>query len=145
MRIQIIKHFYHPNSRNSYFPSNHIYEGLHKLPVELREYVNKKHSAFKVWEDDIILAEKETKPSTEVVVKERHDVKANEVKPTVLEQFYDANTATVEELVTIKGIGSKRASDIIDKRPYINQEDLDTRVEVPPGKKSWKEFNLVVN
>jgi radical SAM superfamily enzyme with C-terminal helix-hairpin-helix motif len=47
---------------------------------------------------------------------------------TAIRYPFDINTATYEELSSIKGIGKKRASEIIMKRPFKNLEDMQKRL-----------------
>jgi len=45
----------------------------------------------------------------------------------------DINSATLKELIGLKGIGRTRAMDIIKGRPYYDKHDLLKRNVLPPG------------
>jgi competence protein ComEA len=45
----------------------------------------------------------------------------------------DINSATKAQLLTLKGIGDKRAADIIKGRPYKGKDDLVKKEIVPAG------------
>jgi competence protein ComEA len=55
-----------------------------------------------------------------------------EPRPTNNRGPTDINSATVKELIGLKGVGRARAADIIKERPYNDKYDLVKRKILPP-------------
>jgi competence protein ComEA len=55
-----------------------------------------------------------------------------EPRPTNTRGLIDINSATVKELIGLRGIGRTRAADIIKGRPYKDKSDLVKRKILPP-------------
>lgn len=52
---------------------------------------------------------------------------------TTTASLISINTATLAELMTLTGIGEKRAEDIIANRPYQSLTELTTKAKIPPS------------
>ena len=55
----------------------------------------------------------------------------NTTESNVLPELIGINVASKTELMSLAGIGEKRADDIIFNRPYANYEELTTKAKVP--------------
>jgi hypothetical protein len=63
-----------------------------------------------------------------------------EATPVVVPRL-DINTASLEDITSIKGIAEKTATLIVASRPYENVNELTTKVKPPLGK-TWADFHF---
>ena len=54
-------------------------------------------------------------------------------KPAPASALLDLNSASKEDLLALKGVGEKRAADIIKGRPYKGKDELVQKKIVPPA------------
>ena len=54
-----------------------------------------------------------------------------EAKPAAKKELIDINTASAEELQSLKGIGEAYAKKIIDNRPYKGKDELVSKKVIP--------------
>lgn len=64
-----------------------------------------------------------------------------EPNPVIVDKV-DINSASIEEIKAIKGIGDKTASLLFANRPYTDNSDLSIKVKPPLGK-TWTDFNFM--
>jgi competence protein ComEA len=69
-----------------------------------------------------------------------------QVRPAAMSQeTVDINTATVDQLAAIKGVGRTTAEAIVKGRPYANTEELTKKKILPPGVFAQVKDQLVVH
>ncbi len=52
-------------------------------------------------------------------------------KPAAMSPLLDINSASLQELQALKGIGDKRAADIVKNRPYKGKDELVQKKIIP--------------
>jgi len=73
----------------------------------------------------------QAKPSSNPAPKEKKTTKTKSAE--IQTELIDLNTATLDQLIRIPGIGDVWAQKIIDNRPYKVKTELKTRKIIPTG------------
>ena len=78
----------------------------------------------------------------EVVEPTKEKIEDASVEEVVQEvpQAVNLNTASVEEIIAVNGIGAKLANKIVDARPFVSMEDLEQKVKLGFGRE-WNSID----
>ena len=113
---------------------------------ELPEAVTKNPLKVKKIEDNQVAVF--TSKSTETTIVNLNSETPNVLVPQFLEpnpvivDKVDINSASIDQIKNIKGIGDKTASLLFANKPYTDNTDLSTKVKPPLGK-TWMDFNFI--
>ncbi len=72
-------------------------------------------------------------PTAQTAPAKPEAAKPEAAKPASASALLDLNSASKEDLLALKGVGEKRAADIIKGRPYKGKDELVQKKIVPPA------------
>lgn len=123
------------SARSTPYEEGELPESVTKNPLKVRKIEDNQVAVF-------------TSKSTETTIINLNSEAPNLLVPKFLEpnpviiDKVDINSASIEEIKSIKGIGDKTASLLFANRPYTDNLDLSRKVKPPLGK-TWADFNFM--
>jgi hypothetical protein len=126
-------------SKSGNFYSRGKYNSIEELPEVIRknpDYISARESTSVVISNEPIRHVGNTKeiPAIRPVVSR-----------VVEEPKLNINTASVEEISSLQGVGkatAKKITELREEAPFSSREDLNTRVPLP-GSRDWKQYSIL--
>jgi hypothetical protein len=126
------------NARSTPYEEGELPDSVTKNPLKVRKILDTQVAVYTSKSIETNIINLNTSDTPNVLVPKFLDP-----NPVIVDKV-NINTASLEDIKNIKGIGEKTASLIIAERPFTDNTDLSTKVKPPLGK-NWAEFNFIFN
>ena len=127
-------------SKSGNFYSRGKYNSIEELPEVIRrnpEYITPKETT-----NSVVLS---SDPIRHVgITKEITSIRPV-ISKVVEEPRLNINTATIDEISSLRGVGkatAKKITELREESPFSSRDDLNTRVPLP-GSRDWKEYSIL--
>lgn len=124
------------SARSTPYEEGELPDTVAKNPLKARKIEDNQVAVFTTKSTENTIVNLNNPDTTELLVPKFLDP-----NPVIVDKV-DINSATIDQIKSIKGIGDKTASLLFANKPYLDNSDLAIKVKPPLGK-TWADFNFM--